>query len=151
VSFLKKFKRFIGKRTEIKNDKNKKRKVKYYISREVLETAIAASRDSHPNEFIAMLGGKIVKDKVQINELIFLPSLSGGVSAVIFTDMLPLGIKVLGSIHSHPTPNFYPSTQDLETFSKKGLVHIIIAYPYNESSWRAYNRRGEPINLIVIP
>ncbi len=130
--------------------KAKRRDIRYTISREVLEMAIAASRDSYPHEFIAMLGGKVSRSRVHVSELIFLPAVSGSVSAVLHTDMLPLGVRVLGTIHSHPSTNFNPSLQDLETFSKQGVVHVIIAYPYTMDSWRAYNSRGEVLKLEVV-
>ncbi len=149
-----KFRKFFGKKSENKKNekgKSKTKKVKtgYTISREVLETAIAAARESHPHEFIAMLG-ESKKRKNHIDELIFLPSISGGVSAIIHMDMLPMGMRVLGTVHSHPSPHPYPSEQDLETFSKRGRVHIIIAYPYTMDSWRAYSSSGEPVTVRVV-
>ena len=125
-----------------------KKHTRYTISREVLEMAIAAARESHPHEFIALLGGN--RKKRHISELIFLPSSSGGVSAVIHMDMLPIGMSVFGTIHSHPTPNPTPSMQDLETFSKRGVVHVIVAYPYTMQSWRAYRSDGSPVELEVV-
>ncbi len=152
-----KFRQFFGKKSENKNEKIekecrskiKKVKASYTISREVLETAIAAARESHPHEFIAMLG-ESKKRKNHIDELIFLPSISGGVSAIIHMDMLPMGMRVLGTVHSHPSPYPYPSEQDLESFSKRGRVHIIIAYPYTMNSWRAYSSSGEPVTVRVV-
>jgi len=144
------FRRYFGRKDE-RSEKKKEKNVKtcYTISSEVLETAIAAARESHPHEFIAMLG-ESKKRKNHISELIFLPSITGGVSAIIHMDMLPVGMRVLGTIHSHPSPYPYPSEQDMETFSKRGRIHIIIAYPYTMNSWRAYSSSGEPIELRVI-
>ncbi len=127
---------------------NVKKSVKYTISREVLEMAIAAARESHPHEFVALLGGN--RRKKHVSELIFLPSISGGVSAVIHMDMLPVGMSVFGTIHSHPTPNPNPSPQDLETFSKRGVLHIILAYPYTMHTWRAYRSDGSPADVEVV-
>ncbi len=129
-------------RKEFRENKPKK----YTISREVLEMAIAASRDSHPHEFIALLAGK----KTHISELVLLPSISGNASALIHFDMLPLGMRILGTVHSHPSPFPYPSEQDLETFSKRGSIHIIIAYPYTMDSWRAFDRGGKEIMIEII-
>ncbi len=128
--------------------KAKEKDFRYTISREVLETAIAAARESHPHEFIALLGGN--RRKKHISELVFLPSVTGGVSAVIHMDMLPIGMSVFGTIHSHPTPNPTPSLQDLETFSKRGILHVIIAYPYTMQSWRAYRSDGSLVELEVV-
>ncbi|RLF31139.1 MAG: peptidase, partial [Thermoplasmata archaeon] len=35
-------------------------------------------------------------------------------------------------------------------FNKKGMIHIIVAYPFDEKSWRAYNWRGEEIEVKVV-
>lgn len=151
------FKEFFGflyrSKKNSKNEKNKNKKSKkirkYTISKEVLKTAIAAARESHPHEFIAMLGSSRSR-KNHIEELIFLPSISGGVSAIIHMEMLPIGMSVLGTVHSHPSQCPYPSEQDLEAFSKRGRVHIIIAYPYTMESWRAYDSSGNPIKIEVV-
>ncbi len=116
------------------------------ITRSLLEMILAAARDSYPYEFVALLTGK----KGVINELIFLPSESGEMSAVIYTDMLPLGMKIYGTVHSHPSRNIEPSAEDLHLFSKYGRVHIIVGYPYDEKSWRCYDSRGNRIEIEVI-
>jgi len=116
------------------------------ILKGVLEMALAAARDMHPNEFVAVLGGK----GSLINELIFLPFQSGGVSAIIQMDMLPLGMRIFGTIHSHPSPNATPSPEDLAMFARYGKLHIIVAYPYGEDNWRCYDRDGNPTEIEVV-
>jgi proteasome lid subunit RPN8/RPN11 len=58
--------------------------------------------------------------------------------------------RVCGSVHSHPSPNATPSRADIIFFGKNGTTHIIVGYPYNMHSWRAYNGRGEQISLQVV-
>jgi len=116
------------------------------IRREVLEFALNVARESYPNEFIALLTGK----KGIIEELVFLPFQAGERSAIIHMHMLPLGYRIYGTIHSHPSPNCSPSPQDLVMFSKHGSVHIIVCYPFDENSWACFDREGNPIEIEVV-
>jgi len=117
------------------------------ITSKVLELIFAASRDTHPNEFACVLRAE---DGV-INEILLVPgTISGGRSAILRLHMLPIDFTVVGSAHSHPTPNAIPSEADMSLFSKFGPLHIIIGFPYNMNSWRAYNRDGQQISLDVV-
>ncbi len=116
------------------------------ISKGVLKMALAAAKDMHPNKFVALLGGK----GDLINELVFLPFESGGVSAIIHMDALPIGMHVLGTIHSHPSPNATPSPEDLVMFARFGKVHIIVAYSYGDNDWKCYDKAGNPIEIEVV-
>ncbi|RLI75465.1 peptidase [Archaeoglobales archaeon] len=116
------------------------------IKKSVLKMVMEAAKDSHPHEFIALLSGK----KGIIEELVFLPFQSSEFSALIHMDMLPIGIMLYGTIHTHPTPSCKPSDEDLVLFSRYGRVHIIVCYPYDENSWKCYNKDGEEIEIEVI-
>ena len=116
------------------------------IKRDVLKMVMEAAKNMHPHEFIALLSGK----KDVIEELIFLPYESSEFSALIHMDMLPLGIRLYGTVHTHPSPSCKPSDEDLAMFSRYGKVHIIVCYPYGENDWKCYNRRGEEIEIEVI-
>jgi proteasome lid subunit RPN8/RPN11 len=59
-------------------------------------------------------------------------------------------LETAGTVHSHPSGNYRPSGADLEFFRKMGDTHIIIGYPYTETTWQAYNRAGEPIKLEIV-
>jgi len=79
-------------------------------------------------------------------------------SAYVLMDCQPLGMSKVGTAHSHPNPgeeysqNFMltPSDTDLATFSELGDVHIIVTNPFDEHSWRAFNRNGDPISLEIV-
>ncbi len=116
------------------------------IRRDVLRFALEVAKESYPNEFIALLTGK----KGIIEELVFLPFQSSEFSAIIHMDMLPLGYKVYGTIHSHPSPSCEPSGQDLAMFMKYGVIHIIVCYPFNEDCWKCYDRHGNEISIEVV-
>ncbi len=117
------------------------------IQRETLEMILEASRESYPMEFGAILraeGGVV-------SEIMLVPGTVGGESHAIFhLHMLPIDFSVVGTVHSHPGPDARPSPQDLDFFQRLGYVHIITAYPYDERSWRAWGRNGDPYSLKVV-
>ncbi len=116
------------------------------IKRELLITILEAAKNAHPEEFIALLSG----EKGVISELVFLPFVSGETSAIIHLEMLPIGMKIYGTVHSHPSPSCRPSEEDLALFTRFGKYHIIVCYPYCEDCWRCYNRDGEEVELEIV-
>ena len=119
---------------------------KFRISKSVIKLILAAARDAYPDEFVALLGGK----RNLINEIIVLPFSSSGFGAILRTEVLPIGIRVMGTAHSHPSESLEPSEQDLEVFSRFGKVHVIVAYPFNENSWKCYDKHGNPIDIELV-
>ncbi len=118
-----------------------------YIDRETLRFILEASRSTHPREFVGVLraAGDVIK------EILMLPgTLSSDKSAVLRLHMLPIDPSACGTVHSHPSSSASPSGEDLRLFAKFGYVHIVVAFPYDESSWKAYNHRGEDIKLEVV-
>ncbi|MEM0022106.1 MAG: Mov34/MPN/PAD-1 family protein [Archaeoglobaceae archaeon] len=116
------------------------------IKKELLMAILESAKEAYPYEFIALLSG----EKGMISELIFLPSISGEESAIIRLDMLPLGVKVYGTVHSHPSPCCEPSEEDFFLFTKFGRVHIIVCYPFTMSDWKCYDSKGEEIEIEVV-
>lgn len=117
------------------------------IRKDLLQFILEAARNSHPKEMAGILRKK---DDV-IEEVLFLPgTISSGGSAVMKLHMLPIDRSICGSFHSHPSPNPMPSSGDLRFFAKFGAVHLILASPYTLNSWRAYDHRGNQIELEVI-
>jgi proteasome lid subunit RPN8/RPN11 len=117
------------------------------IERETLRFILAVSRSTHPREFAGVL--RAARDTIK--EVLVLPgTLSSGESAVLRLHMLPIDPSACGTVHSHPSPSLRPSEADMALFSKFGYVHILVAFPYDEDSWKAYNHRGEEIKLKVV-
>ncbi len=116
------------------------------IKKSLLDAILEAARNAHPDEIIALLSG----EKGVISELVFLPFVSGSSSAIIHLDMLPIGMRVYGTVHSHPSPSCEPSEEDLALFSRFGKYHIIVCYPYCENCWKCYNMYGEEVELEVV-
>ncbi len=116
------------------------------IKKDLLVAILEAAKSAHPDEFVALLTGK----KDVIEELVFLPFISGGTSALIHLDMLPIGMRVIGTVHNHPSPSCEPSEEDFALFTRFGSYHIIVCYPYTLKCWKCYDRRGEAVELEVI-
>ncbi len=113
----------------------------------LLDMMMESSKDAHPREFAAMLRAK----DDTIVELILVPgTISGDSHAILQMHMLPLDFSIVGTVHSHPSPVPRPSEADLEFFRSRGEVHIIIAYPYDRTSYRVFDRNGNETELEVV-
>ena len=118
------------------------------IKKELLQLLLELGKNSHPNEFAALLK----EENGLISELNLLPgTIAGSSSASIFFDMMPLDTHLAGSAHSHPNGVCRPSDADLNFFPRAGRYHLIIGAPYKEDSWRCFTADGEPYNIAVIP
>ncbi len=116
------------------------------IARDTLKFILEVSKSSAPLEFAGMLSaeGDVITD------VVIVPGTEASdESAVMELFMLP-NIPTVGTVHSHPSGDNTPSSVDLELFDKKGQYHVIVAEPYDNSSWRCYNNKGEPISLEVV-
>lgn len=117
------------------------------IERGALEFILGASRSRHPQEFAGVLRAK----NGVITEVLWPPeTISSGRSAVMKLHMLPIDPSACGTVHSHPSGSASPSQEDLMLFAKYGRVHIIVAEPFDERSWRAYDHQGNEIKLKII-
>jgi proteasome lid subunit RPN8/RPN11 len=117
------------------------------IRRQVLDTIIGAAREAMPHEFAATLRAR---DGV-IYELVLVPgTLSGETSALMSFWNLPPDPEIVGSVHSHPSGNYNPSSADLELFGKHGTTHIIIGFPFTPGTWRGYDAAGNRRKLEIV-
>lgn len=117
------------------------------ITAKVLDMILAASRETHPREFLCALRA----DGDTITEILLVPGAVQGERYALFSVYhLPVDFTLVGIAHSHPSANFRPSDEDLKQFSNFGSVQIIVGYPYTRSSWAAYSREGEVIRLDVV-
>jgi len=120
------------------------------IKKECLDFILECAKSSYPNEFGGLL--RVDTDKKHtIIETVILPGTVSGESHAIFKlYMLPIDFSIVGTAHSHPSPSFHPSDADLLLFRKYGKIHIVAAYPFNSSSWKAYNYDGKEIDINVV-
>ncbi|BDC36389.1 MAG: metal-dependent protease of the PAD1/JAB1 superfamily [Candidatus Methanoliparum thermophilum] len=117
------------------------------IAKSTLHLILEISKSSYPNEFSGLLKEK---DGV-VNEVILIPgTYSSTKGALMDFYNIPIGIRTVGTVHSHPSIIYTPSSVDLALFRKKGSVHIITCYPYDNKSWQSYNSNGEKITIPVI-
>lgn len=120
------------------------------INQNVLDLIFECAKSSYPNEF----GGFLKTDTTDsfiITELVLIPgTISGDAHAIFQMHMLPIDYTIIGTVHSHPSPNSTPSSADLTLFERYGKIHIISGYPYNNNSWNAYSYKGDKLKLQII-
>lgn len=117
------------------------------VRRSLIQLVCQAARAEHPNEF----GGMLRVEKGVVTELLLAPgTVSGPTHATFQFHMLPIDFSVVGTVHSHPGSVPLPSGADLDLFRRYGKFHIIIAEPYTERTWRAYDGRGDPVRVEVV-
>ena len=135
--------------------KHKKKKMEYSpkkwkIKKNCLDIILEGAKSEFPKEFGGLLRVDM-ESKDTIIEVILLPgTISGGSQAIFKLHMLPIDFSIIGTFHSHPSGFPIPSNADLTLFDKYGKVHIIVARPYNENSWKAYDYSGKEINIEVV-
>ena len=118
------------------------------IKKSVLLDVIDAARNTFPDEFFAMLA---VKEKEGlVEEFVVVPAVFGKAHTIIRSDLVPFDKKIVGSVHSHPSPNAFPSSADINSFRHFGEIHLIIAAPFNLSSINAFDWKGKRIELKVV-
>ncbi|MGC9443557.1 MAG: Mov34/MPN/PAD-1 family protein [Candidatus Methanospirareceae archaeon] len=117
------------------------------IARETLDFILAVSKSSHPHEFFGLL----CAENALITTVVFLPgTISSETRAVVRREMIPVGLRRVGSVHSHPqVGSLRPSGQDLKIFPRFGECHIITCYPYEDQDWSCYDARGDAQELRV--
>ncbi len=118
------------------------------IKQSVLLDIIEASRNTYPNEFMALLGGD--KKTKTIDEIVIVPAIYGKSHAIIQTGLIPVDFRIMGSVHSHPSPNAFPSRGDLRTFPRLGEIHFIIAFPFDITSIKAFDSTGKEVDFEVV-
>ena len=117
------------------------------IRQELLSLLLELGRNSHPNEFVALLRER---DGI-IEEMNILPGTTAGEnSASLLFDMMPLDTHLAGSAHSHPNGVLRPSNADVHFFPRAGRFHLIIGYPYRSGDWQCFTADGNPHTIEVI-
>jgi len=116
------------------------------FKRELLESLCDACRNVYPDEFVALLSVK--QDNGLVEEFVAVPATFGKNFSSYRLDLLPFDSKIVGSIHSHPSSSNNPSTADLRVFSR-GRVNLIIAWPFDLKSMKAFDNFGKQIELLI--
>ncbi|MCD6140131.1 MAG: Mov34/MPN/PAD-1 family protein [Thermococcus sp.] len=121
--------------------------MKIKIRGELLEYLLQLAKDFYPNEF----GGFLREKNGIFEEVLIIPKGYFGKESIYFdTWLLPHDENIKGTVHSHPEPSPRPSQADKKFFSKFGGVHLIIAYPFEAWSIKAYNSDGLEVKIEII-
>jgi len=120
------------------------------IKRKCLQLILEAAKASYPKEFGGLLRVD-TSDKETIIEIVLLPgTISGDEHAIFQLHMLPIDFSIVGTVHSHPSSSARPSDADRQLFEKFGVIHLSVAEPFTESSWKAYLFTGEEIPVAIV-
>ena len=119
------------------------------MRRELLNTIFEGAKRLYPKESILLLRGKKTKNLITVTDLLVPPLASYGRGfAHIPLHMMPMDFSVVGSVHSHPSGNFMPSSTDLNHIF--GRVLMIVAFPFlSERNVAIYDHNGERLILDV--
>lgn len=124
--------------------------IRWKIKRECLNIILECAKSEYPKEFGGFLRVD-TKSKNIIIEVILLPgTISGGSQAIFQLHMLPIDFSIVGTVHSHPSGLPFPSNADLALFDRYGRIHIIVASPFTESSWKSYDYLGKEIDIEIV-
>jgi proteasome lid subunit RPN8/RPN11 len=133
-----------------KKNKREYKPFQWNIKQDCLDIILESAKSIYPKEF----GGLLRVDsklKHTIIEVILLPgTISGGSQAIFQLHMLPIDFSIIGTVHSHPSGIPRPSSADLTLFDKYGKIHIIVASPFNEHSWKSYDYLGNEIDIKIV-
>ena len=106
-----------------------------------------SARSCYPNEFLCM----VRQTDGVIDEMVLLPGTVFGDSHSFLSEwMSPIDFSIAGTAHSHPGYSNEASDEDLSLFANMGGIHFITCQPYDRGSWKAYNSKGEEVELEVI-
>jgi proteasome lid subunit RPN8/RPN11 len=121
------------------------------VTRRALESALQGARESHPNEFVALLDGSRGSQGVRLDSLVIPPLAHGDPFSSGFQPwFLPASSGGLASFHSHPSRSNKPSRQDLDFFSRTRRWHFIARYPYRAEDVAAYDAEGAPVGFTIV-
>jgi proteasome lid subunit RPN8/RPN11 len=130
-----------------KSEPTPRRRRTWGIQRDVLDMIAESARATHPREF----GAAMRAEGGVIHELVLVPGTIGGdAHAFLPLYQLPYDPSICGTVHSHPSPNPQPSDADRQLFNAFGHTHLIMAAPYGDRTWVAYDQNGQIVKLEIV-
>jgi len=121
------------------------------IPSSVVDEIIEYSKNAFPNEFFAFLEGSVTMGgTVVIKNLAYYPNDTSQGSVATVYHMGTHTTDFVGTVHSHPGGENYPSRQDLRTFNKDGVVHLIIKNPYKKENLKCFGLDGKELEFEII-
>jgi len=121
------------------------------LKKEIVEEITEFARGAYPHEFVAALEGEVKSGTLTITGLLYQPFRASENTALPDALLpLPMTSGSVGSVHSHPSGSSNPSRQDLHFFAKKGIIHLIIKYPFRPEDIACYNLKGERCGFEIV-
>ena len=119
----------------------------YAVDIDFIDGFNESARSCYPNEFLCM----VRQNEGVIDEMVLLPGTVFGDSHSFLSEwMSPIDFSIAGTAHSHPGYSNEASDEDLSLFANMGGIHFITCQPYERHSWKAYNSKGEEVELEII-
>src|SRR3990167_6271298 len=121
------------------------------ITKRALESALQGSKNTWPDEFVAILSGNSNGALATVEGIVIAPLSFYGRHSSGFSDWhVPTDKSNIGTYHSHPNAAFEPSPEDLLFFSRRGRVHFIGRHPFSGASdLAAYDAGGKRVVFSV--
>ena len=136
------------------------------IKENVINLLIELSKDFYPKQYVCKLlkTGEIISEisilsylKKNIPELKPVPwTIVSAFSYGPYLDQFAVSPDIIfepdfiGFAISHIDDSLIPTENDKQLFAYRGDVHIIIAHPFNNQSWAAYDNNGDKIDFEII-
>lgn len=122
------------------------------IERSLLEDIASMAQGAHPKEILVFVSATkgVRKGVLRIDEIQLQAYDASVDSAHVWLHNLPPFTNIVGTIHSHPSSSRRPSRADLSFWSKYGVVHAIMGYPYRPTDITFYSKDGERIDVVVV-
>ena len=136
------------------------------IKEDVINLLIELSKDFYPKQHVC----KLIRSNETIHEISVFTNIGKDIHKFksapwVFFSALSYGPYIeyfavspdvifesdfTGFALSHTDDSLLPTANDLKLFAYKGQIHIIIAHPFNNRSWAAYDNNGNEIEIEVI-
>lgn len=119
----------------------------YAVDTDFIDGFNESARSCYPDEFLCM----VRQTDGVVDEMVLLPGTVYGDSHSFLSEwMSPIDFSIAGTAHSHPGYSNEASDDDLTLFANMGGIHFITCQPYDRHSWKAYNSKGEEVELEII-
>ncbi len=120
------------------------------ITQKCLSLICESAKSTFPFEFAGLL--RVSETELDmITEIMLLPgTIAGDAHAIFQMHMRPVDFFLVGTVHSHPSESFYPSEADKQLFRKYGKVHMIVAHPFDEHSFKVYDADGKETIMQIV-
>ena len=119
----------------------------YAVDVDFIDGFNESAKSCFPDEFLCM----VRQTDGVVDEMVLLPGTVYGDSHSFLSEwMSPIDFSIAGTAHSHPGYSNEASDDDLTLFANMGGIHFITCLPYDRKSWKAYNSKGEEVELEII-